>query len=213
MTLQIHTIVSMPFQENTYVVGLTGSTTVLVIDPGMEPEAILDFLRDHELTPQIILNTHGHLDHIAGNSRLKEVYPYAPLVIGSKDATLLTDPDANLSSAFGVPIVSPPADRLVNEGDVVEAAGLLLEVLDVPGHSPGHVVFIYRAVPTIVFGGDVLFRQGIGRTDIPNGNGPLLVRGIREKLFALPDDAVVYPGHGPTTTIGHEKRFNPFVSH
>jgi hydroxyacylglutathione hydrolase len=213
MPLQIHTIVSMPFQENTYIVWpeAGGGGGALVVDPGMDPEAIHEFLSDWNLTPQAILNTHGHLDHIAGNGRMKQDFPTAPLIVGVNDAPLLADPDANFSSAIGAPIISPRADRLVAEGDVIEAAGLRLEVLDVPGHSPGHVVFVYRGEPAIVFGGDVLFREGVGRFDFPGSNGQLLYRGIREKLFTLPDATVVYPGHGPTTTIGHEKRFNPFV--
>ena len=116
-----------------------------------------------------------------------------------------------MSAQFGLPITSPPADRLVREGDVIEAAGLRLEVFDVPGHSPGHVVFFYRAAPSVLFGGDVLFRGSIGRHDFPNSDGELLLEGIRTKLFTLAPDTVVYPGHGPTTTIGHEKRYNPFV--
>ena len=94
---------------------------------------------------------------------------------------------------------------------MLEFAGVRLEVLDVPGHSPGHVLFVYRDEPCLAFGGDVLFRGGIGRSDFPGGNGPLLVRGIRERVFALPEDTVVYPGHGPVTTIGHEKSNNPFL--
>lgn len=209
--LQIHTIVSMPFAENTYVVWLPERKDALVVDPGLEPEAILEFLRDRELTLAAILNTHGHADHIGGNQAMKEAFPGAPLVIGVNDESLLRDAEANLSAAFGVPVISPPADRLVREGDTIEAAGIRLEVLDLPGHSPGHVVFIYRSSPVTVLGGDVLFRGGIGRFDFPGSDGRLLMTGIRLKLFALPDDAVVYPGHGPVTTIGHEKRANPFV--
>src|SRR5262249_39577855 len=110
-----------------------------------------------------------------------------------------------------MPIESPKADSLVHEGDRIEFAGIPLEVLDVPGHSPGHVVFLYRGEPHIVFGGDVLFRGSIGRYDLPNSNGRLLLEGIRSKLFTLPPDSVVYPGHGPTTTIAFERRSNPFV--
>ncbi len=209
--LEIQTIVSMPFQENTYVVWRPGRDDALVIDPGLEPHLILDFLRQQNLTPAAILNTHGHADHIAGNETLKGAFPQAPLLIGANEAALLADAEANLSAPFGMPIVSPPADRLVREGEVIEAAGIPLEVLEVPGHSPGHVVFVYRDSPCLVFGGDVLFRGGIGRYDFPNSNGPLLFRGIREKMFRLPPDAVVYPGHGPVTTIGHEQRSNPFV--
>ncbi len=209
--LEIHTIVSMPFAENTYVVWRTGGRDALVIDPGLEPELILNFLRDHELTPAVILNTHGHGDHIGGNAALKQAFPESPLVIGVREAPLLTDPWANLSALFGQAVTSPEADVLVREGDVVEYAGIRLEVLDVPGHSPGHIVFVYRGEPSIVFGGDVLFRGGIGRYDFPNSDGPLLFESIRTKLFALPADTVVYPGHGPVTTVGHEKRTNPFV--
>jgi glyoxylase-like metal-dependent hydrolase (beta-lactamase superfamily II) len=209
--LRIRSVVSMPFQENTYVVGLPGRADVLVIDPGLEPDLIFDLLERERLIPAAILNTHGHADHIGGNEALKARFPGAPLVIGAEEERLLQDPEANLSAPFGFPIVSPAADRLVREGDVVEAAGIRLEVLDIPGHSPGHVVFVYRADPPVVFGGDVLFREGIGRSDFPGGNGRLLLDGIRTKLYRLPPDTVVYPGHGPETTVAHEKRFNPFV--
>jgi glyoxylase-like metal-dependent hydrolase (beta-lactamase superfamily II) len=209
--LQIQTIVSQPFSENTYIVWLSGRKDALVFDPGLEPDWILDFLNDNRLTPAAILNTHGHADHIGGNEELKQAYPQVPLLIGVNDAPLLTDADANLSGPFGLPIVSPRADQLVKEGDVIEFAGIRLEVLDVPGHSPGHVVFVYRDRPIVIFGGDVLFREGIGRFDFPNSNGPLLFEGIRTKLLTLPADSVIYPGHGPTTTIGHEKRHNPFI--
>src|SRR5438132_2939521 len=209
--LQIRTIESMPFAENTYVVWLPPRKEALVIDPGLEPDLVLDCLDTERLTPAAILNTHGHGDHIGGNAALKEAFPQAPLIIGVNEAALLTDANANLSAPFGQPITSPPADTLVREGDVVEAAGIRLEVLDVPGHSPGHVVFVYRNSPCLVFGGDVLFRDSIGRCDFPNSNGRLLLNGIRTKLFALPPDTVIYPGHGPTTTIGYEMDSNPFV--
>ncbi len=209
--LQIRTIVSQPFDENTYVVWRAGRKDALVIDPGLEPDLILDFLKESDLIPAAILNTHGHADHIGGNEALKSAYPQAPLLIGINEAPLLADADANLSRPFGWPVVSPPADRRLKEGDVVEHAGIRLEVLDVPGHSPGHVVFLYRNQPMIVFGGDVLFRGGVGRFDFPNSNGPLLFEGIRNKMLTLPPDTVIYPGHGPTTTVGQEKQFNPFV--
>jgi glyoxylase-like metal-dependent hydrolase (beta-lactamase superfamily II) len=127
----------------------------------------------------------------------------------------LSDPNLNMSAPFGMPIVSPPADRTVVEDEVLELAGFSLEVREIPGHSPGHVVFITPdpgdAKKNIVFGGDVLFRGSVGRCDFPGGNFLLLDRGIRKKLYTLPDDTVVYPGHGPVTTIGNEKRTNPFV--
>ncbi|HKB39781.1 MAG TPA: MBL fold metallo-hydrolase [Gemmataceae bacterium] len=211
VALNIRTIVSMPFEENTFVIWRPGSREALVIDPGLEPNLILEFLRDEGLNVVAILNTHGHADHIGGNEALKKAYPNAPLVIGADEKHLLIDANANLSAPFGFPIVSPPADRTVREGDVLEYAGIRLEVLDVPGHSPGHVVLVHRSDPPVVFGGDVLFRGSIGRYDFPGSDGELLFKGILTKMFTLPEDTVVYPGHGPTTTIGHEKRTNPFV--
>ena len=213
MSLQIHTIVSMPFAENTYILHREGRDDCVVIDPGLEPELILTCLADNRLRPAVILNTHGHADHIAGNEALKQAFPEAPLIIGENDESLLTDPMANMSAPFGFEIVSPPADRLVREGDQLEFAGLTFDVLDIPGHSPGHVVFVLRDEPvTRVFGGDVLFQGSIGRTDFPGGDMRLLVSGIRKKLFPMPDETQVYPGHGETTTIGEEKRTNPFVN-
>ncbi|HJZ93607.1 MAG TPA: MBL fold metallo-hydrolase [Gemmataceae bacterium] len=210
MALQVQTIMSMPFAENTYVVWRDGSSDALVIDPGTEPGLILEFLREHELVPAAILNTHGHADHIAGNADLKAAYPAAPLIIGTNDAPLLADPDLNVSRPFGFEVVSPPADRLVREGDTLVFAGLTLDILDVPGHSPGHVVFVVRD-EGMVFGGDVLFRGSIGRTDFPGGSFETLADGIRKKMYALPPTTVIYPGHGPVTTVGHERRNNPFV--
>ncbi len=209
--LQIESLLSLPFGENTYVVWRQGDATALVIDPGLQPELILEFLARQRLTPAAILCTHGHADHIGGNAALKAAFPAAPLVIGAEDAPMLVDADANLSAAFGLPVTSPAADRMVREGDVLDFAGIRLEVLEIPGHSPGHVAFLYRDEPSIVFGGDILFQGSVGRVDFPGGSGPQLFAGIRSKLFPLPGDTIVYPGHGPATTIAEEKRSNPFV--
>jgi len=210
--LRIIPIVSRPFEEVSYIVHLPGRSDCLVVDPGLEPELILERLEQEELTPAMILNTHGHGDHIGGNAALKAAYPEAPLVIGEGDVPMLTDPAKNLGSMAGVRLTSPPADQTVREGDTISAAGINLEILEIPGHTPGHVVFVCsESAPPTVFGGDVLFAGGIGRFDLPGGNGPQLLTGIRNKLFALPDDTVVYPGHGPATTIGEERRTNPFV--
>ena len=212
MALHLFAVESMPFAENTYVTWRPGQADAVVIDPGFEPEPVLARLRAEGLTVRLILNTHGHVDHIAGNAEVKRAFPEAPLVIGAGDAAMLTDPWQNLSGPFGLSITSPPADRTVREGDVVEYAGLRLEVLEIPGHSPGHVVYLLRDDPPVVFGGDVLFGGSIGRTDFPGGDLHQLLSGIRAKLWPLPDATVVHPGHGPATTVGHEKRTNPFLA-
>ncbi|MBX9680787.1 MAG: MBL fold metallo-hydrolase [Gemmataceae bacterium] len=209
--LEIRTIESLPFQENTYVVWLTGRTDCLVIDPGLEPDLIFEVLQENGLKPAAILNTHGHGDHIGGNEALKKAYPDAPLIIGENEKHLLRDPRANVSGLFGIPIISPPADWTLQDGDRITYAGITFLSREIPGHSPGHVVFIHEGERTTAFVGDVLFRGSVGRTDFPGGSFETLEEGIRAKLFVLPEDTAVYPGHGPATTIGHERRTNPFV--
>ena len=184
----------MPFSENTYVVWADGRTDCLVIDPGTEPEAILEFLTDHGLTPAAILNTHGHADHIAGNADLKAAYPTAPLIIGVNDAPLLTDPDRNVSRSFGFDILSPPADRTVREGDTLSFAGIDLEIFDVPGHSPGTLSFWPEA--GVVLAGTCCFAGvSVGRT---SGTEFETWPRDRTKMYVLPAPTVVYPGHGPS---------------
>lgn len=209
--VQIEPIESAPFGQMTYLVWRQGQPDAVVVDPGFDARAILDELSRRSLNVVAILNTHGHVDHIAGNRALKDAYPHAPLIVGANDATLLTDSAANLSEPFGMPLVSPPADRLVADGERLEVAGLEFEVREIPGHSPGSVVFVCRqfAIP-FVLGGDVLFAGSVGRTDL-GGNAPLLLQGIRTKLLTLPDNTVVFPGHGRPTTIAQERRSNPFV--
>jgi glyoxylase-like metal-dependent hydrolase (beta-lactamase superfamily II) len=211
--LKIAAVVSQPFGENSYVVWFAGENECVVLDPGFEPDLVLAQLQRHKLSPAAILNTHGHSDHIAGNAAIKDRWPDCPLVIGVHEAEKLLDPMQNLSGLFGLSLVSPPADKTVADGDQYLAAGIEFQVREIPGHSSGHVVFVLpRERPVIVFGGDVLFAGGIGRTDFPGGDFGQLAHGIREKLYTLPDDTIVYPGHGEPTTIGEEKRTNPFVS-
>ncbi len=211
-SMRIAVIVSAPFQENTYVAHLEGRDDCIVIDPGLEPDEILAYLDEAGLEPAAILITHGHSDHIAGNGRLKERFPACPIVASHGDAAKLTDSKLNLSYDFGADLTSPPADVLVGEGDHYSAAGVDVLVREVPGHSSGHVVYIWQAgQPTIVFGGDVLFAGSIGRTDFPGCSFEVLAENIHAKLFTLPDDTRVLPGHGPPTTIGEEKRTNPYV--
>jgi glyoxylase-like metal-dependent hydrolase (beta-lactamase superfamily II) len=200
------------FDQNAYLITLPGRRDAVVVDPGLEPDAILDEFAALGVEPAAILNTHGHADHIAGNAAMKDRWPASPLIIGAGDAHKLTDPVANLSAGYGVPLVSPKEDRTVVEGDVLDLAGIRWTVRETPGHSRGHIVFIARELsPMIVVGGDVLFAGSVGRTDFPDGDAAELGASIRDKLFTLPDDAIVLTGHGPTTTTGREKRSNPYV--
>jgi hydroxyacylglutathione hydrolase len=210
--IQILTIESRPFAENSYLVWREGASEAFVIDPGTEPDLILDALSERSLKLSAIVCTHGHVDHIAGNRDLKGEFPEAPILIGTGDAPFLTDSTLNRSAQYGFAITSPPADKLVKEGDRISVAGIELEVFDIPGHSPGHVVYLIRdSAPFKVLGGDVLFRGSIGRTDFPGGSFATLKAGIERVLWPLPPDTIVYPGHGPVTTTGHEKQTNPFV--
>ena len=211
-TLRVASIVSVPFEENTYILHLDGGTDCLIVDPGFEPDKIFAHIEQYALTPVAVLCTHGHSDHIAGNGAMKERWPDVPLVIGANETEKLTDPFQNLSGQFGAPLTSPEADAVVREGEPYSAAGMDFDVYEIPGHSSGHVVFVWSGgTPNIVVGGDVLFNGSIGRTDFPDGSFEKLREGIHEKLFTLPDDTVVLPGHGPETTIGAEKANNPFV--
>ena len=196
----IEAIESAPFAQVCYVIWRSGRTDAIVIDPGFDPDSILSLLGREGLKPAFILNTHGHVDHIAGNEAMKTAFPEAPLVIGRNEANLLVDPEANMSASFGMPIRSPEADRLVADGESFEAAGFTFTVREIPGHSPGSVVYICDEFdPPIVFGGDVLFAGSVGRTDL-GGDFPAAPLGHpREALHAPRID----PGL-PGTRAGHD---------
>jgi glyoxylase-like metal-dependent hydrolase (beta-lactamase superfamily II) len=208
----IEAIVSAPFDQVAYVIWDPQRCDALVVDPGFDVDSIERLLGRKALTVSAILNTHGHADHIAGNARMKARHPSATLVIGRDERHLLEDPTANLSAGFGLDLTSPPADRLVDDAERIEFAGFALLVRTIPGHSPGSVVYIAEKFdPPLAIVGDVLFAGSVGRTDLPGGDFRTLSSGIRTKLFTLPGATIVLPGHGPTTTIGAERRGNPFV--
>jgi hydroxyacylglutathione hydrolase len=210
--IAIARIVSAAFDENAYVACLPDRKDGLVVDPGMEPEEIIDYLERRGLTPASILITHGHIDHFAGNEAIKNRWPDCRIVIGAAEAAKLTDPKLNLSAMFGFDLISLPADVTLEEGEYYTAAGIRMQVRTIPGHSSGHVVFLIQDCdPMMVFVGDVIFAGSIGRTDFPGGDFEQLAKGIREVLYTLPDSTILLPGHGPSTTVGDEKRGNPFV--
>jgi len=205
----LETLVLGPLECNGYVVGCEATRAAMIVDPGDEPEMILAALDDHRLTPVVIVDTHGHGDHIGANAALKQRYPDVPLVIHPDDAAMLPSPKRNLSIFFGASIRSPEADRLVRAGDEVAVGEERFQVLHLPGHTAGGIC-LYHPEAGVLLSGDTLFAQGIGRTDFPGGDEALLLTGIREKIFSLPDDTRIYPGHGPATTVGFEKANNPF---
>jgi len=202
----IHTLPVGPLQANCHILGCMETKKAAVIDPGGDPDKILLSLARDQLTLEAIINTHGHFDHVAGNTALKKATG-ADLMIHPLDAPLLKEA-AHSAAQWGIRVEdSPQPDRLLNDGDTVKVGNIVLTVLHTPGHTPGGICLWSDKV---AFVGDTLFAGSIGRTDFPGGDHQTLITSIRTKLFALPDDVTVYTGHMTNTTIGREKQFNPF---
>lgn len=209
--LQLQRFVFNPLQENTYV--LYDSTgECVIIDPGCyeteEKEDLIDFISTNNLTVKMLLNTHGHVDHVLGNAFVKEKYN-VQLYLNKKDEPVLKAVKVYAPNYGFFQYQEAEPDKFPEEGDVIKFGQQQLKVLFVPGHSPGHVAF-YAEDHKVIISGDVLFYNSIGRTDLPGGNFDTLIQSIHTKLFTLPDDVTVYPGHGHETTIGFEKKTNPF---
>lgn len=179
-----------------------------VIDPGGDGPRIVRALQEDDLTALFIIDTHGHFDHTAANRYVKEMTG-AELLIHRADAPMILQ-QSRSASIWGLQVEdSPPPDRFIDEGDVVIVGDITLEVLHTPGHTPGGVSLF---TDDVVFVGDTLFAGSIGRTDFPGGNYDQLINSVRTKIFPLGDHVIVYPGHGPETTIGRERRYNPFFT-
>jgi glyoxylase-like metal-dependent hydrolase (beta-lactamase superfamily II) len=206
--LILKTLVVGPIQSNCYITGCERTREAAVIDPGGDADRILITLAKDKLRCVYIINTHGHFDHSADNKRLKEVTG-AQLLIHHADAPMILHQSTN-GGMWGIHVDnSPPPDRYLREGDIITFGDISLKVLHTPGHSPGGISLV---TDKIVFVGDTLFAGSIGRTDFPGGDHEGLLRNVREKIFTLGDDVVVYPGHGPKTTVGRERKSNPFFT-
>ncbi|MHB8828409.1 MAG: MBL fold metallo-hydrolase [Syntrophales bacterium] len=194
-----------------YLVGDEASGEALVIDPAADTEGIIGLAKKHNVRINAIVNTHGHVDHIGGNAEMKRKTG-ARIIIHEGDADMLINTPAELLRMFDAQ-PSPPADRTVSDGDIISAGEIKLQVLHTPGHSPGSMVLF---VDGYAFTGDTLFVEAVGRTDLPGGSWETMFASIKKKLLTLPDETVVFPGHNygrsVSSTIGHEKKYNPFLN-
>lgn len=201
-----------PLATNAYLVSDERSGQGCVIDPGAEGERLARLCRQGGLEPLYIINTHGHADHTGGNAALKAAFPEARLCIGAGDASMLQGGAENLSAMLGAPVAGPPPDATLHEGVELTFGAVTLKVVETPGHTPGSISLLWDGQePAQVFCGDLIFRDGVGRTDLPGGDWRSLIASIRDRILVLPDDTVLWPGHGDRTTVGRERRDNAFL--
>ena len=211
--MKVHTIPLNPWQVNTYILS-DESGECVIIDPGCfsdeEKEHLTRFISDNNLKPVRLLHTHLHLDHVFGTRFVSETYGLKPEA--HPDDEFFIGITKDYASQFGVTLEeNPPAlGNYLNEGDEIKFGSSELKVIHIPGHSPGGITF-YNSKEGILIAGDVLFKESIGRTDLPGGDYDTLISSIKNKLLTLPEDTVVFPGHGPSTSIGYEKGSNPFL--
>lgn len=199
---------------NAYVVALEAGGPALIVDAPPDPAPLFDVVRDHDLSPVAVLVTHGHIDHVGGATRITSEFTVKAF-LHPDDEWLATDPAGQLRAIFGLAPdadeFSPPATMVsIAHGDRLQLAGLEIEVVHTPGHTPGHCCF-YVADDGVLFSGDQLFAGSVGRTDLPGGSWDDLIRSMRERVMTLGDDVRVLPGHGPTTTLARERASNPFL--
>ncbi|HTG82447.1 MAG TPA: MBL fold metallo-hydrolase [Geobacteraceae bacterium] len=202
-------IVVGPLEVNCFLLGCETTREGVIVDPGSDPEKILAAVEKQGLTIRQVINTHGHFDHVGGNSRVLSATGASLLVHGGDVPFLSRAVDT--AAMYGlVTENSPPPGRLLEDGMLLTFGEYGMRVLHTPGHTPGGCC-LYLESEGKVITGDTLFADGVGRTDFPGSSHEALIEGIRSKLFTLPESTVVYPGHGPATTIGHEKRYNPYI--
>lgn len=210
--MNIKTFVFNPFYENTYVVS-SDSGNAFIFDPGcyegFEVDQISEYIENEGLKINSIINTHCHIDHVLGNQAMKSRYS-SPLMIPENENEIYEAVVAYAPQWGITNYAHAKVDEFLKEGEELKLDELTFSMIEVSGHSPGHLIFYEQNQHTII-GGDVLFRESIGRTDLPGGNHDDLLRNIQDKVYNLPDETIVYPGHGPETTIGYEKLNNPFV--
>jgi len=205
--MKYEVIVVGALETNSYLVFCKETCECAIIDPAAEADKIFVLITKKSLKPVVILNTHGHIDHIGANKDMKDRFNI-PLCIHSLDSPMLKNGQQSEWSFFLQAKTSPPADSFFEDGDKIEIGESFLQVLHTPGHSPGSVSFVANS---FLLSGDTLFCGGVGRTDLPGGNWEKLENSLKNKILTLPDNMIVLPGHGPSTTIGQEKSSNPFI--